>query len=258
MNQQERYLMKWMIAGLITIYQTYFSRYKKFYCAHRLLHGGASCSEAIREIVLSKGIYAGFADIRERFRSCREAASVLSLQRTIHPRGDLDCSFGVCDSCGDFVGVDGGSGGGDSGSTISLNWPFITLSCGAVLLVVLFSAYWFYGRQVSAIDIRLLDAAMETRDGRLARLFRGQLPDYQIILEVAGREIKTNTLRDVSARDWISLKPRVSLYATDIDRLTITNKQLLKDQALEAFHDPADRGEGEYFEFIIREKWDLL
>jgi putative component of membrane protein insertase Oxa1/YidC/SpoIIIJ protein YidD len=58
-------------------YQRYLSPYKGFCCAHRALHGGPGCSEAVRRIIEARGIFHCWSQVRERFAQCREAARVL-------------------------------------------------------------------------------------------------------------------------------------------------------------------------------------
>jgi putative component of membrane protein insertase Oxa1/YidC/SpoIIIJ protein YidD len=58
-------------------YQRYISPYKGFCCAHRALHGGPGCSEAIRRIIEVNGVWNCWPRVRERFAQCREAALTL-------------------------------------------------------------------------------------------------------------------------------------------------------------------------------------
>ena len=85
--------MKWIIAGLITFYQQVISPRKGFCCAHRRLHGGHSCSEAVKKLILKQGIFASFHDIRNRFRACQTAAVILRKQAMVPQRSDLDCGL---------------------------------------------------------------------------------------------------------------------------------------------------------------------
>jgi len=118
--------------------------------------------------------------------------------------------------------------------------------------------YWFYGRQVSSIDIKLIDASQETRDPQLTQIFDGVLPDYQIILSVDGREIKTNRIPNVSAKDWIRLELDEAVFQSEIGEFRIVNKQILTADTLEEFDDLKGSGEGEYFEYKIRKRWQLF
>jgi len=62
---------------LIGLYQRYVSPRKGFCCAHRVLHGQDSCSEAVRKIVEAQGVCRGYLRIWQRFHECRIAALVL-------------------------------------------------------------------------------------------------------------------------------------------------------------------------------------
>jgi putative component of membrane protein insertase Oxa1/YidC/SpoIIIJ protein YidD len=62
-------------------YQQWISPYKGFRCAHRVRHGGHSCSEFARLTILDHGIAAAWPAIRQQFRECRAAALFLREQR---------------------------------------------------------------------------------------------------------------------------------------------------------------------------------
>ena len=62
-------------------YQKYLSPRKGFSCPHRLVHGGASCSEFIRLAVASHGLRHSLPLARERFGRCHEAGQVLARRR---------------------------------------------------------------------------------------------------------------------------------------------------------------------------------
>ena len=70
--------MKYLAHLLIRFYQKYLSRHKGFRCAHAALHGQDSCSEAVRKIILAKGLFGGWQDIRARFKDCGKAFAQLS------------------------------------------------------------------------------------------------------------------------------------------------------------------------------------
>lgn len=66
--------MRAVAVFLIVLYQRFISPYKGFRCAHSALHGGASCSAAVRAIVEREGLWRGWPLIRRRFAECRVAA----------------------------------------------------------------------------------------------------------------------------------------------------------------------------------------
>ncbi len=63
-----------LFVWLIGIYQKHISPYKGFRCAQRVRHGGLSCSEAVRVILLEDGLWCGRSRIRQRFQECRAAS----------------------------------------------------------------------------------------------------------------------------------------------------------------------------------------
>lgn len=69
-----------LATGLIRFYQRRISPIKGFRCAHRALHGGDSCSEAILKLVQTQGVWNCLSDVRQRFRECALAARVYRLK----------------------------------------------------------------------------------------------------------------------------------------------------------------------------------
>ena len=124
--------------ALIRLYQRHLSPRKGFACAHRRLHGGASCSHLGLRVIRRHGVWRGLALLDERLRRCgvagrrlRAAAGAVRVgPPALQGQGgfcDVDCgaceAFGPegCDvvSCGDkgcralsFLG-DAASCGGD-------------------------------------------------------------------------------------------------------------------------------------------------
>jgi len=91
--------VKTLVILLIVFYQKFISPIKGFRCAYAVLHGGDSCSEAVKKIVRDKGPVGGYADIRARFRDCKEANETLIRNRQ-RRRGQNDCDE-CCDcDCG--------------------------------------------------------------------------------------------------------------------------------------------------------------
>lgn len=106
-------------ALMITGYQKYLSPYKGFCCAHRVWHGGDSCSEFVRQTLLQEGVLASIPKTRLRFQECKVAAMALSdnsgnknARRLRRQRRHKDCdSFcATCnvlpDTCSLLDGVD--------------------------------------------------------------------------------------------------------------------------------------------------------
>lgn len=66
------------LVALIDAYQRYVSPHKGFRCAHRVLHGGASCSGFAKHVLLRNGPRWFLPLMRRRFAACAAAASELS------------------------------------------------------------------------------------------------------------------------------------------------------------------------------------
>lgn len=71
--------------GMIRFYQRRISPIKGFRCAHRALHGGDSCSEAILKLVQARGVWNCLPAVRQRFRECSLAARVYRLNLAMAP-----------------------------------------------------------------------------------------------------------------------------------------------------------------------------
>lgn len=61
------------VAVAISGYQRHLSPLKGYACAHRVLHGGDSCSQYVKALILEKGPAGAVARVRERFAACRAA-----------------------------------------------------------------------------------------------------------------------------------------------------------------------------------------
>jgi putative component of membrane protein insertase Oxa1/YidC/SpoIIIJ protein YidD len=88
--------VKYLVILLIVIYQKFISPFKGFRCAYAVLHGGDSCSEAVKKIVRDKGPFGGRRDIRARFQACKEANETL-IRNGQRRRGQNDCD--ECPDC---------------------------------------------------------------------------------------------------------------------------------------------------------------
>ena len=73
--------------SLIDFYRRHLSPYKGFQCAHRIYHGDCSCSQAVREIVITHGLFSGLQQIRQRFRDCNDAAIKIRHAMTLSTTG---------------------------------------------------------------------------------------------------------------------------------------------------------------------------
>lgn len=77
-----------LTVGMIRIYQRHLSPIKGFSCAHRLRHGGLSCSEFGRQAFESEGMAGGWRSLRGRFKECRAAAIALRSGRLLMASDD--------------------------------------------------------------------------------------------------------------------------------------------------------------------------
>jgi putative component of membrane protein insertase Oxa1/YidC/SpoIIIJ protein YidD len=75
-------LQRWIngfVDWAIGQYQRYLSPRKGFTCAHRKLHGGASCSGYFRELVTTEGFTQSIQPFQQRLVDCRKANDQLRL-----------------------------------------------------------------------------------------------------------------------------------------------------------------------------------
>jgi putative component of membrane protein insertase Oxa1/YidC/SpoIIIJ protein YidD len=73
------YVEQQVSLGLINAYQRYLSPYKGFSCAHRVLHGGLSCSSYAKTAIAQHNLATALPLIRQRLRDCTTAAQMLPL-----------------------------------------------------------------------------------------------------------------------------------------------------------------------------------
>jgi putative component of membrane protein insertase Oxa1/YidC/SpoIIIJ protein YidD len=64
----------------ITGYQRYISPHKGFRCAHRVLHGGESCSGYVKRQITENGLKTAFFRTKHRFKACKQANRILHAQ----------------------------------------------------------------------------------------------------------------------------------------------------------------------------------
>lgn len=72
--------MKSLALSGIVLYQRFISPRKGFVCAHRVLHGGMSCSAFAAEAISDHGVISGIRSLRERFEMCRQAYLILNAE----------------------------------------------------------------------------------------------------------------------------------------------------------------------------------
>ncbi len=64
----------------ITGYQRYISPHKGFKCAHRVLHGGESCSQYVKQVITNNGLKTALLEMKQRFKACKQANHILHSQ----------------------------------------------------------------------------------------------------------------------------------------------------------------------------------
>jgi len=108
----------------IIAYQKYLSPHKGFSCAHRLLHGGESCSQYIKRMIAERGVISAIPRARQRLKDCKAANIVMkagSNKKRRQEKQNLvddcvagwDCyCCGACDAVDCLNGLNGDCGGG--------------------------------------------------------------------------------------------------------------------------------------------------
>jgi putative component of membrane protein insertase Oxa1/YidC/SpoIIIJ protein YidD len=74
--------------SLIGGYQRYLSPRKGYSCAHRVVHGGQSCSEYVKNVLTDKSMFESTFLARQRFRDCN-IASIFSKNRFIESKNSV-------------------------------------------------------------------------------------------------------------------------------------------------------------------------
>ena len=90
--------MRLLAIALINLYQKFISPYKGFRCAHAVLHQGDSCSNAIKEIIATHGVFKGYASARQRLQSCHDAFLKLTEQKKQRDKKKKHGCYDCCDS----------------------------------------------------------------------------------------------------------------------------------------------------------------
>jgi putative component of membrane protein insertase Oxa1/YidC/SpoIIIJ protein YidD len=65
----------------IDAYQKYISPRKGFACPHRLLHGGLSCSDYVKELLTHQNLTSAIQSSTRRFRDCALASKALKSEK---------------------------------------------------------------------------------------------------------------------------------------------------------------------------------
>ena len=258
--------MRRLFAYFIYLYQSKVSPHKGFTCAHRGLHGGDSCSEYAKKQLIEHGVFTCLKATKKRFKECRDAAGTIQQRPPLSQRGDCDLGLSSCDVC---------SGGSEASSALDCvggncdvinscdlsrrNTKRLLLLLLIIGLIIVASSYYFTGRQISSVEIRVKPGVEETKDNdALSKIFHSQMPDYKINFYLKNGSATTNTLKNTSAKNWISLETNGSFYLTDITKMVIVNKEITRSKELESISNPQKEGIGKVFEYSIKQKWELF
>lgn len=93
---------------LIRSYQKYLSPHKGFSCAHRVLYGGDSCSQYVKNMLIEQDLRSAISVSRQRFSACKTAKIILRAETLEEKRRreqnnsqwNCSCSPGGClDEC---------------------------------------------------------------------------------------------------------------------------------------------------------------
>ncbi|MDF5711213.1 MAG: membrane protein insertion efficiency factor YidD [Nostoc sp. S4] len=86
-------LAKTIAIESITAYQKYISPSKGFYCSHRLLHGGDSCSNFVKRMLSEQNLHQAVQSSIKRFQDCAVASKTLTSTKA---RADFGCIVIPC------------------------------------------------------------------------------------------------------------------------------------------------------------------
>jgi len=88
---------------LIGGYQRYLSPHKGFACARRVLRGGESCSQYVKQAIATQGLLAALKLSKQRFAECKAAKLTLQASDQKQPKrrqnNRWDCAEIACDVC---------------------------------------------------------------------------------------------------------------------------------------------------------------
>jgi putative component of membrane protein insertase Oxa1/YidC/SpoIIIJ protein YidD len=79
-------------------YQRHLSPRKGYSCSHRIVYGGASCSEYVKQTLADKSLFETTLLSRQRFRECN-IAHISSKNRVVASNGSVMVSAGFDGDC---------------------------------------------------------------------------------------------------------------------------------------------------------------
>jgi len=85
-----------IVISLIRAYQRYLSPRKGYSCAHRVVYGGYSCSEYVKNVLVDKSLFETTLLAKKRFRAC-SIASMSSKKRVVGAEAPVFGPAGGCE-----------------------------------------------------------------------------------------------------------------------------------------------------------------
>ena len=101
-------LLRSVAIVFIKCYQHYISPIKGYSCAHRIVYGGPSCSEYVKNTLTNTNLFESTLLTRQRFRDCK-TAYISYKSRVIGPGEAGDCAEvagPICCSIGSLIGCE--------------------------------------------------------------------------------------------------------------------------------------------------------
>lgn len=253
--------MTLLVVWLIEVYQRWVSPYKGFHCAHHHLHQTGTCSNAVKQLVVEKGVLGALPFVRQRVQACRQAYQVLSCSPT-ELACDMPCdvSFGDC-------------GGGSTGASEACILPCELVAFApsrrarrsitvGLLILGLICAYWFYGR---AVDSVILSRVTDAPTGFFDRLKSRQEPDLRVLIKVGNKKYYSEVQSLQASQSSVTLHfnsgPLVyDLTALEVHdaRFNVAGELVVIGQVLESIKQPSSMGKGERFNYRIKRRWHFF
>lgn len=250
--------MKYLSLLLITFYQRFISPYKGFNCAHHVLHGEQTCSNAVKDLILKNGLLKSLPLIRMRFSECRNAFETLSNSKAITPRTDIPCDVSIGD-CGS---------GAESISDCPCDslFPDKKLSrkskrrlYATIVLIMIPLSYIFYGQDIAYVYIKDQELASQNT---LQRITQREDPQLRVLVVIGTNKHYSNIAKLEKKNIEYKLEFEQPLKSYDIDqlqvldaRVNIGNKLVVVSQTLDKFEHVAKKGQGKRFSYRLRRRW---
>lgn len=254
--------MRFIVIKCIKFYQRFLSSRKGYSCAHHRLHGGHTCSNAVKEIILENGFFSSISKTKLRFQACRTASVSLA------NRADLPCDLpcDVSSGCGDeedvcdiislpleFCGSSERRSGKSSRLKRNVFWAVM------ILLAIVFS-YYFYGRGISTIYV----TPQSEKSFFSSKVWQRKTPDLRIKVEVNGEKIYSEIINDVDISVSnkalkFNLKQTIFDFPDSLEvqdaRVKIGGDLLVAAEVLEKVSRPKGIVERSKFRYKVKRRW---